>query len=153
MYQFSASNSSAKPKYASPANRPAAEGAFDIAHNRAKMMETRFQDIEEVVRRLEGTIALGEKLSLESIANPGRSFKLKVTEMQAPSRMVWSGGNFIFKGVRTYTLSPQGGGTEFSMVEDYTGLMEPLIRRTIPDLTESFETFADGLKAGSETNG
>lgn len=104
---------------------------------------------------IEGTIALGEKLALRSIANPKRTFKLRVTEMEAPQRMVWSGGMplGLFQGVRTYSLTPTGGGTEFTMVEEYSGLLEPMISKSIPDLTDSFEKFADGLKDTAERNG
>ncbi len=112
-----------------------------------------YDDWNPAVLSIDGTVAIGEKLALESIANPGRTFKLKVTEMRAPSHMVWSGGNFVFKGVRTYTLRPHNGGTEFTMVEEYSGLMVGMIGKRLPDLTESFETFADGLKAGAEANG
>jgi hypothetical protein len=37
------------------------------------------------------------------------------------------------------------------MEEVYSGLMAPLITRSIPDLTESFEKFADGLKEAAES--
>ena len=57
----------------------------------------------------------------------------------------------LFKGVRTYTLTPQGDGTtEFSMEEVFSGLLEPLISKSIPDMSESFEQFADGLKRAAE---
>lgn len=53
-------------------------------------------------------------------------------------------------GGRTYSLKPAGTGTEFSMSEVFTGPLSGLIARTIPDLTASFEQFADGLKAAAE---
>ena len=70
--------------------------------------------------------------------------------------MVWSGGMplGLFKGVRTYTLSPQGNGTtKFSMREEYTGPMLPMIWRSIPDLGPSFAQFANGLKQRAHTAG
>jgi hypothetical protein len=76
-----------------------------------------------------------------------------VTEFDEPERMVWEGGMplGLFTGVRTFTLTSQANGsTEFSMVEVYSGLMEPLISKSIPDLTEPFEQFADGLKNAAE---
>ncbi|MEL7208116.1 MAG: SRPBCC domain-containing protein, partial [Actinomycetota bacterium] len=81
-----------------------------------------------------------------------RTFKLAVTEMSAPSRMVWSDGMplGLFKGERTYRVEPNGSGSTFTMVEEYTGLMAPLITKSIPDMTESFAQFADGLKEGAE---
>ena len=101
----------------------------------------------------EGTIALGQKVKLVSTVNPKRAFTLNVDEFAAPQRMVWSDGMplGLFKGTRTYTLEPDGSGaTEFVMEEVYTGLLAPLITKSIPDMTESFEQFADGLKAASE---
>jgi hypothetical protein len=57
----------------------------------------------------------------------------------------------LFRGVRTFTLSPQGDGvTTFTMREEYTGPLLPLIWRTMPDLGPSFEQFATGLKRLAE---
>jgi hypothetical protein len=68
--------------------------------------------------------------------------------------MVWSGGMplGLFKGVRTYTLSPQGiGVTKFNIREEYTGPMLPMIWRSIPNLGPSFTQFANGVKQRAET--
>lgn len=102
--------------------------------------------------RLDGRIAPGERISLESGASPGRTFVLTVDEFTPPSRMVWKGGLplGLFTGVREFTLTPSGTGTEFHMRETFSGLLAPLIGRTLPDLTPSFETFADGLRALAE---
>jgi hypothetical protein len=55
-------------------------------------------------------------------------------------------------GVRTFSLRSVGAEeTEFSMEEVYKRALAPLITKSIPDLTESFAQFADGLKAGSES--
>ncbi|HEY5890978.1 MAG TPA: SRPBCC domain-containing protein [Acidimicrobiia bacterium] len=104
------------------------------------------------VLAIEGQIAEGEKIKLISIANPDRQFKLNVTEVDAPNSMVWWEGMplGLFKGVRTFKLTPRDGGTEFSMEEVYSGLMAPMITKSIPDMTESFDLFADGLKAEAE---
>ena len=37
------------------------------------------------------------------------------------------------------------------MEEVYTGLMAPLITRSIPDMTDSFEVFAGGLKVAARS--
>jgi uncharacterized protein YndB with AHSA1/START domain len=39
---------------------------------------------------IEGPITKGTTISLVSIVNPKRTFKLKVTEMTPPNRMVWA---------------------------------------------------------------
>ena len=99
------------------------------------------------VKRLDGTIAPGEGLKVTSEANPGRAFSLRVTEFTPNRRMVWEGGMplGLFKGVRQFTLTPAGTGTEFHMREEFSGLLAPLITKSIPDLQPSFEQFADGL--------
>jgi hypothetical protein len=105
------------------------------------------------VERVEGTIAPGETIRVRSEANPGRAFPVKVTDYQPGRSMTWSGGMplGLFKGVRTFTLSPQDAGpTRFRMREEYTGPLLAVIWRTMPDLGPSFEQFARGLKARAE---
>lgn len=98
--------------------------------------------------RLDGAIAPGAKLKLWSEANPGRAFALRVAEFTPHRRMVWEGGMplGLFRGVRQFNLTPKGNATEFHMREEFTGLLAPLIGRSIPDLSPSFERFADGLR-------
>jgi len=105
------------------------------------------------VQQVEGTIAPGEKIKVVSEANPGRAFPVKVTGFEPRRSMVWSGGMplGLFKGVRTFTLTPEDGGTRFTMREEYTGPLLPLIWRSMPDLGPSFEQFAGGLKAKAES--
>ena len=104
------------------------------------------------VQKVEGRIAPGEKIKVVSEANPGRAFPVEVAEFEPARRMVWSGGMplGLFKGVRTFSLSPDGARTRFTMREEYTGPMLPLIWRSMPDLGPSFEQFARGLKARAE---
>ena len=105
------------------------------------------------VERVEGQIAPGETIKVYVKVNPGRAFPVKVTEFKPGQRMVWSGGMplGLFKGVRTYTLSPAGNGTtKFNMREEYTGPLLPMIWRSIPDLGPSFTQFANGLKQRAE---
>lgn len=101
------------------------------------------------VERVEGRIASGETITVYSKVSPGRAFPVKVAEFVAGRKMVWSGGMplGLFKGVRTFTLTPEANGmTRFTVREEYTGLLLPLIWRTMPDLGPSFQQFASGLK-------
>lgn len=103
------------------------------------------------ILRLDGTIATGGRLSLESASAPGRVFHLKVAECDAPRRMVWtSGAPLIFNGTRTFSLKAAEAGTEFHMEEVYHGLMLPLIWGAMPDLQPGFEMFGNGLKRMAE---
>ncbi len=103
------------------------------------------------VERVEGTIAAGQKIKLYVKIAPGRAFKLTVAEFLPAQRMVWSDGNAIFRGVRTYTLTPNAdGSTDFTMAEIFTGLMLPLIAGSLPDFGPEFEKFAADLKRAAE---
>jgi hypothetical protein len=107
------------------------------------------------VIRVDGRIAPGERLKLVSEANPKRTFSLKVTDFRPGERMTWEGGTplGLFRGVRTFTLSPQGGATRFTVREQYTGPLLPMIWRSMPDLGPSFQKFATGLKRRAEQAG
>jgi uncharacterized protein YndB with AHSA1/START domain len=103
---------------------------------------------------IEGEIAEGEKMRLTSIVDPDRQFKLTVSDVEAPRHMVSSDGMplGLFRGTRSFDVVPRGDGTsDFRMEEVYTGLMAPLIPKSIPDMTESFDKVADGLKSAVES--
>ena len=105
------------------------------------------------VVRVGGRIATGEQITVVSSANPGRTFPVRVTEFTPGRRMVWSGGMplGLFRGVRTFSLNPEANGaTLFTMREEYTGPLLPLIWRSMPDLGPSFRQFAAGLKRQAE---
>jgi hypothetical protein len=79
-----------------------------------------------------------------------------VSTMDPPHRLVFTGGMplGLFRGVRTYTLTPDGqGATGFGMREEFSGPLLPLIGRSIPDLQPSFTRFAEGLKKRVESGG
>lgn len=106
------------------------------------------------VKAVDGRIASGERIKVTSEANPDRAFPVTVTELSHGRRMTWTGGIplGLFKGVRTFVLSPQGdGSTKFTMREEYTGPLLPLIWRSMPDLGPSFEQFVTGVKKQAET--
>ena len=96
---------------------------------------------------VQGAFALGAKLTIKVEANPGRAFPVTVREVNAPSRMVFRGGMplGLFVGERTYTLAPEEGGSRFTMREEYSGPLTGMIAKSIPDLSPSFQQFADGL--------
>jgi hypothetical protein len=104
------------------------------------------------IEKVEGTIAPSAKLKVHTKLSPGRAFPVRVSVFDPPRRMVWTGGMplGLFRGVRTYTLTPKDGGVEFSMTEVFSGLMAPLIARSIPDLQPSFDEFAAALKRRAE---
>jgi hypothetical protein len=105
------------------------------------------------VDRIEGRIAPGEKITAYTKLSPGRAFPVTVTAFEPGRKMVWASGMplGLFKGERTFTLSPKDPGTtEFSLREEFSGLLLGLIGRSIPDMTATFEQFAAGLKSRAE---
>ena len=105
------------------------------------------------VVRVDGRIAPGERITVVSEVNPGRTFPVRVAEFNPGRRMVWAGGMplGLFTGVRTFALEPNGeGASRFTMREESSGLLAPLVGRSIPDLGPSFERFANGLKRRAE---
>jgi hypothetical protein len=102
---------------------------------------------------VDGRIAAGETITVRSKAAPGRAFPVKVTAFDPPRTMVFSGGMplGLFKGVRTFTLTPAADGTtRFDLREEYTGPLLPMMWRSMPDLAPSFAQFANGLKQRAE---
>jgi hypothetical protein len=105
------------------------------------------------VDRVDGDVALGNKLTVHAKLSPGRAFPVKVVELSAPRRMVWFSGLplGLFEGERVFELAPGAGGdVEFSMREAFTGLLAPMITRSIPDLQPAFDEFAACLKTRAE---
>ena len=106
--------------------------------------------------RIEGTITPGEKVKVYTKLSPGRAFPAKITDFE-PNQTMTCRGEMplgLFKGVRTFTLTPEKDGTtRFAMREEFSGVLLPLIGRSIPDLNSSFEQFAEGLKGRAENAG
>ncbi len=114
---------------------------------------TGYPDWNTTVSRVDGTIAAGEKITVHVTATPGRAFPVRVVEFAPCTRMVWRGGMplGLFAGTRTYELKSRGDRqVDFSMREEYTGVLAPLITKSIPDLQPAFNEFAACLKARSE---
>jgi len=108
-------------------------------------------DWNSTIVSIDGTIAKGEKIAVVSKVDPSRTFKLKVSEFEPPRHMVWSQGNFIFKGKRTYTVTDKGEGqVEVRMEEAFSGLFSGPISKSIPDLQPSFDQLVADLKAAAE---
>jgi uncharacterized protein YndB with AHSA1/START domain len=109
-------------------------------------------DWDSGVTAVQGRLAPGEKVSLTVEVNPGRAFRVTVADLAAPERIVFRGGMplGLFVGERTYALGGDGESTRFHMREVYTGPLAGAIFKSIPDLSGSFQQFADGLKAKAE---
>jgi hypothetical protein len=108
-----------------------------------------FSRWNSTVTSIEGQIAEGQKLRLTVPSARGRVFTPRVSSVEPGRSMVWSDGMApMFKGVRTFTLTPkEDGSTEFAMKEEFAGLM---LRRSLPDFGPVFERYAEDLKRAAE---
>jgi len=103
------------------------------------------------VQSVQGKIAAGETILLRATITPERTFKLRVTTFAPNEHMVWQDGTPLFRGVRQYALTPRrSGATDVTMAETLSGLMLPMIARSLPDQGPSFERFLADLKAEAE---
>lgn len=103
--------------------------------------------------RIEGVIAPQETITAYTKLSPNRAFPAKVAVFEPPRRMVWVGGMplGLFKGEREFLLEPRSdGAVNFTLREEFSGLLAPLLGRSIPDMTRPFEDFVAALKAEAE---
>lgn len=113
---------------------------------------SRYTEWDPGMISLDGTIALGQPLTIYAKVAPNRAFKVKVSVLEPNKRMVWSSGMplGLFKGERTMSLEPQSNGVRFTLTEVFSGPMLALFGGSIPDLTPTFEAFCVGLKQRAE---
>jgi hypothetical protein len=121
----------------------------------AILMDTaRWPELDSSIDRVEGTLSLGAKVTVH--AKIGRAFPLTVVTFEPERKMVLSGGMplGLFKGQRTYTLDADAGGVvTFTMREVFSGLLAPLITKSIPNLQPSFDQFTANVRARAEAPG
>lgn len=107
--------------------------------------------LETGITSLEGDIGEGSTFRLMAEASGARAFKIRVSGFEPPRRMEWSSGaKPMFHGVRVFALTPVPGGTRLEMTETFTGLMLPMIWRSMQDLTPTFERFAAAVAGQAE---
>jgi hypothetical protein len=112
-----------------------------------------WRDWNSGVDRVEGRVALGERLTVYATMIRDRPFTVTVTELRPAEVMRWRGGlpGGLAVIERTYHLDPQdGGATVLTVREEHTGPLAALVDRTTPDLNPSFRQFCAGLKALAE---
>ena len=112
-----------------------------------------WRDWDSGVDRVEGRVALGEKITIYATMIRNRPFTVTVTELQPGEAMRWRGGLRFGLAVieRTYALEGQDdGSTVLTVREDHTGPVAGLLGRSTPDLNPSFRQFCAGIKALAE---
>ena len=112
-----------------------------------------WRDWASGVDRVDGRVALGEKITIYATMIRNRPFTVTVTELRPGEAMRWRGGLPFGVAVieRTYALDAQDdGSTVLTVREDHTGPLADLLGRSTPDLNPSFRQFCAGIKALAE---
>ena len=102
--------------------------------------------------RIDGTIEKDGKVTAHTKLSD-QAFPVKVAQFEPGKKMMWVGGMplGLFKGERSFIIESQGSDkVKFTLQEQFSGLLLPLIGRTLPDMNEAFQGFVDGLKARAE---
>ena len=113
----------------------------------------RYTEWDMGIISLAGKIAPGEKLTIYAKVAPNRAFKVTVSELTPNRKMVWGSGMplGLFKGERSFILEPlTNNQVKFTLQEVFSGLMLPMIGKSIPDLNPIFAAFAKALKTRAE---
>jgi hypothetical protein len=103
---------------------------------------------------IEGRFALGERIAVK-VRIPGgaiRSVSLRITAFEPGRQMEWTGGMpmGLFVGKRTLSVYSSGGGTRFRMHLSMTGLLAPLIRKSVGNRQSDIDGFSSALKSRAE---
>jgi len=112
-----------------------------------------WRDWDSGVDRVEGSVVLGERLTIYATMIRTRPFSVTVTEIRPAEAMRWRGGLPFGAAVieRTYHLDAQDdGGTVLTIREDHSGPLARLLGRRTPDLNPSFRQFCAGIRTVSE---
>ena len=112
-----------------------------------------WRDWDSGVDRVDGRVALGERLTIYATLIRSRPFPVTVVELRPREAMRWRGGLPFGLAVieRTYHLDAQDdGGTVLTVREEQTGPLAFLTERNTPDLNPSFRQFCAGIKAQAE---
>ena len=103
------------------------------------------------VTTIDGEIRDGQRIRIH-VPGTDRTFTPVISNVVPDAHMTRTGGFApLFKGVRTFELTPQrDGSTTFVMQERFSGLMLPIAGRAMPDLGPVFERYAADLKRAAE---
>ena len=81
-----------------------------------------------------------------------RRMGMRVTALERPSRMEWTGGLpcGLFVGRRTFTVTPRDGGVEFQLHLRMSGPLAPLIIKSVGDRQPEIDSFSIALRTRAE---
>ena len=113
-----------------------------------------YQEWNPEITGIAGRFALGERITAQVRLGSGavRSVTMRVTALEPPLRMEWTGGLplGLFVGLRTFTVTPRGTGAEFRLHLRMSGPLSSLILRSVGDRQPEVDSFSAALKRRAE---
>jgi len=104
---------------------------------------------------IEGHFVLGGTIKARVRLGDGkvRRVTMRVTALAAPSMMEWVGGLpfGLFVGRRTFEVTPAAEGAQFRLHLRMSGLLSPMIIKSVGDRQPEVDSFAAALKTRVET--
>ena len=114
----------------------------------------RYGDWNPEIVAIDGNIGPGQRITAHVRLGSGKVQKvgLRVTALDAPHLMEWTGGLpfGLFVGRRTFTVDSAASGCEFRLHLEMFGLLSGLIVKSVGDRQPEIDGFASGLKARAE---
>jgi hypothetical protein len=103
------------------------------------------------IREAAGQVAVGAQLTLRMFPAQGRpmTFRPKVLAADTARELRWIGRLImpgIFDGEHRFTLGPADGGTDLVQSEKFSGLLVPMVGKTIGGTTDNFRLLNEALK-------
>lgn len=109
-----------------------------------------YPDWNPEIVAIDGRFGLGERITAKVHIGDGviRSVPMRVAAFEPPVRMEWIGGLplGLFVGRRVFSVTPRDGGAEFRMDLLMTGLLSPLIIRSLGNRQAEIDSFSAALQ-------
>ncbi|SRR5258706_7304080 len=99
------------------------------------------------IASIDGEPSVGTRLTVRF--RKGMTFRPTVTEADAPRALEWLGqlgAGWLFGGRHRFELVKEGEGTRFLHSERFTGILVPLLGRTLAETERGFRDFNAALK-------
>jgi hypothetical protein len=106
------------------------------------------------ITRIDGQVRNGSTIKVWTSTRGRRTLRLRVGQIPGEV-MTWTGGLplGLFKGVRTFTLTPQGGMTRLRVREEYSGALLRLAGRPMPGMGQELTDYVTAVKTRAELIG
>lgn len=103
------------------------------------------------ITHIDGELRHGGTIRVRTPSGGNRMFRIRVRQIPGEV-MTWTGGMpfALFKSVRTFTLTPDGGKTLLHVRQDFAGPLQGLLWNAVPDIEKTFAEYLSAVKKRAE---